>query len=70
MLCSRSLEQPSAAQLVKSGGSLHQFIGMPRWPLLAANRDPTLQEYGSGKPSNNSGCYAVIHSGGQLVRCA
>lgn len=63
-----SLEQPSAAQLARSGGSLHRFIGLPRWPLLAANRDPTLQEYSSGKPSKDSGCYALIHSGGQLVR--
>lgn len=64
----RSLEQPGPAALAKSGGGLARYIGLPRWPLLASNRDPTLQEYGVGKPSNNSGAYAIIHSGGQLVR--
>lgn len=64
----RSLEQPGPAALAKSGGGLARYIGLPRWPLLASNRDPTLQEYGIGKPSNNSGAYAIIHSGGQLVR--
>ena len=66
----RSLEQPSPALLSSTGGGLHRFIGLPRWPLLAANRDPTLQEYGAGKPSNNSGVYTIIHTGGQLVRGA
>jgi hypothetical protein len=37
--------------------------------MLATNRDPTLQEYGTaGKSANNNGCYAIIHSGGQMVR--
>ena len=38
--------------------------------MLAVNRDPTLQEYSTGKPSKDTGCYAFIHSGGQLVRTA
>jgi hypothetical protein len=63
----RSLGQPSAGVLAKAGG-LHAFVGMPRWPMLATNRDATLQEYGIGKPSNNSGCYVLTHSGGQMVR--
>lgn len=54
--------------LTKSGGGVHRYIGAPSWPILATARDPTLQEYGVGnKPSNNSGCYTVIHSGGQIV---
>jgi queuine tRNA-ribosyltransferase subunit QTRTD1 len=62
-----SLEQPSPAQLRASGGRLREYIGAAGWPLLAANRDPTLHEYGVGKPSTNAAVYAVIHSGGQLV---
>jgi len=63
-----SLDQPCPALLSASGSGLHQFIGLPRWPMLASNRDPTQQEYGLGKPSNDKGCYALIHSGAQLVR--
>lgn len=65
---SNSLDQPTPATLAKAGGGLARYIGLPRWPIVAVNRDPTLQEYGVGKPSNNSGAYAVIHSGGLLVR--
>lgn len=64
-----SLQLPSPDVIHEYGKGVHNYLGIPSWPIIASNRDPTLTEYISTKPSNNTAAYMTTYTGGLYVSC-
>jgi hypothetical protein len=67
LLCCCSISLPSPDIIKQFGRSIHHYLGIPSWPVFASNRDPTMTEYFSAKPSNNTAVSATLYTGGTQV---
>jgi hypothetical protein len=66
-VCCCSISLPSPDIIKQFGRSIHHYLGIPSWPIFASNRDPTMTEYFSAKPSNNTAVSATLYTGGTQV---